>query len=409
MHRIGNRVNLVICQKSKVQDWIGHIDENYPNTLVYDLTQSNELKAFMCDTLENPWDYAYVGVINYDLIFRRPELKKLRNFTLMLDESSLVCNENAKRSRTVLRMHPDAVILLSGTPTAGKYEKLWSQCRLLGWRITKKDFYDRYIITKLMDYGTGFPVPVVVGYRNVEELKQRLAEHGAVFMKTEEVLTLPERVDITTTVKPSSTYKKFVREAYTRLQDGTELVGDTSLTFALYARQLCGQYSSEKLQAFRDLLDSTEDRLVVFYNFNRELDELIRICGDRPVSIVNGRTKDLTAYETEQNSVTFVQYQAGAMGLNLQKSHRIIYFTLPLGKGSCDLWEQSKKRIHRIGQHQTCFYHYLLVENSIEIKNLESLKEGKDLTDELFKSDHSHLHSTGGAGNHRNLRGGRTE
>ena len=56
-----------------------------------------------------------------------------------------------------------------------------------------------------------------------------------------------------------------------------------------------------------------------------------------------------------------------------------------LGKGSCDLWEQSKKRIHRIGQNNTCFYYYLLVKGSIEEKNLESLKVGKELTDELFK------------------------
>ena len=72
------------------------------------------------------------------------------------------------------------------------------------------------------------------------------------------------------------------------------------------------------------------------------------------------------------------------MGGNFQKSNRIVYFTLPLGKGSCDLWEQSKKRIHRIGQSRTCFYYYLLVKYSIETKNLESLKLGRDLTDELF-------------------------
>lgn len=73
------------------------------------------------------------------------------------------------------------------------------------------------------------------------------------------------------------------------------------------------------------------------------------------------------------------------MGGNFQKANKIIYFTLPLGKGSCDLWEQSKKRIHRIGQTSTCFYYYLLVKGSIEEMNLESLKLGKELTDDLFR------------------------
>lgn len=91
------------------------------------------------------------------------------------------------------------------------------------------------------------------------------------------------------------------------------------------------------------------------------------------------------AYEEIPNSVLFVQYQAGAMGGNYQKANKIIYYTLPLGKGSCDLWEQSKKRIHRIGQKNTCFYYYLLVKGSFEEKNFAALQEGKELTDELFK------------------------
>lgn len=383
--QIGNRVNLVICQKSKVQDWVDHFRDHY-RCHALDLTDKTGMTAFF-EYQELKAPLPVVGIINYDLIFRRPELKQLRHFTLMLDESSLISNEQAKRSKTVLRMKPSAVILLSGTPTAGKYERLWSQCRLLGWNITKRSFYDRYIITMDIDYGMGYPVTVVTGYKNVDELKEQLRSYGAVFMKTEEVLTLPEMIENIITVKSSTVYRKFVREAYTRLQDGTELVGDTALTKALYARQLCGQYSAEKLQAFTDLLDSTGDRLVVFYNFTRELEILMDIClsAHRPFSVVNGKTKDLTCYKQFQNSVTFVQYQAGAMGLNLQKSHHIVYFTLPLGKGSCDLWEQSKKRIHRIGQHQTCFYHYLLVENSIEMKNLQSLRLGKDLTDALFQ------------------------
>lgn len=81
-----------------------------------------------------------IGVINYETAFRRDWLLKLKDFTLMLDESSLITNETAKRSKFILKMQPESVILLSGTPTAGKYERLWSQVQLLGWNITKKRF-----------------------------------------------------------------------------------------------------------------------------------------------------------------------------------------------------------------------------------------------------------------------------
>ena len=104
---------------------------------------------------------------------------------------------------------------------------------------------------------------------------------------------------------------------------------------------------------------------------------------ERPVSIVNGSFKDLTAYEEASDSITFVQYQAGAMGLNLQKANRIIYFSMT---DRSELFEQSKKRIHRIGQAKPCFFYYLLVKGTVEEKNLAALKEGKELTDELFKN-----------------------
>ena len=39
-----------------------------------------------------------MGVINYELAFRRPELLKLEHFTLMLDESSMITNPTAKRT-----------------------------------------------------------------------------------------------------------------------------------------------------------------------------------------------------------------------------------------------------------------------------------------------------------------------
>ena len=162
-----------------------------------------------------------------------------------------------------------------------------------------------------------------------------------------------------------------------------ELVGDTTLTKRLYARQLCGQYSEFKLQAFKELVQSTQDRLIVFYNFNAELELLKRIAAslDRPISEVNGQTKDLTAYEQEDNSITFIQYQAGAMGLNLQKANKIIYFTLT---DKSELFEQSKKRIHRIGQEQPCFYYILMCKGSVEEVILQTLEMRKDFTDELF-------------------------
>lgn len=373
---LNEKVNLVICQKSKINDWVDHFNKYY-DFKVLDLTKKKDYENFLKDD-----DTYKVGVINYDLVWRKNELSKLKNFTLALDESSLIKNSSAKRTKFISKLQFQNVVLLSGTPVSGKYEELYSQIRLLGWNITKTAYWNTYIDYVNLDYG-GFPIKKVIGYKNVDRLKAKLREHGAVFMKTEEVIELPSQSFILINIPTTKHYKKFKKDKVVITED-RELVGDTSLTQLLYLRQLCGQYNPYKLAALKDLLESTDDRIVIFYNFKAECEIIKDLCTKlgKPTSYINGDLRDLDAYENEYNAVTLVQYQAGALGVNLQKSNKIVYYTLPL---SSDLYEQSKKRTHRINQDRTCFYYLLICEKSIEVKIKETLDKRKDFTDELFK------------------------
>ena len=373
----GERVNIVVCQKSKIKDWCEHFKEHYTDYAVFDLTNKKDMQAFMIYPI-----YKCIGIINYELAYRREELKRLTNFTMMLDESSMIKNETAKRTKFILSLKPSHTILLSGTPTDGKYEFLYSQLRLLGWKITKTAYYNRYIKTELRSYG-GPMFRVVTGYKNVSELKAKLKEYGAVFAKAEEVIKLPEKKFIKEYSTVSSDYKKFMKDRVIKIDD-KELTGDSTLSKRLYARMLCSAYSKDKISRLIDLVNSTSDRVIIFYNFNTELEALRKVLFDRPISIVNGQVKDLKAYENNDNSVTLIQYQAGAMGLNLQKANRIIYFSLP---ERSELFEQSKARICRIGQEKQCYYHIMMCHKSVEEKIYECLLMRKDYTDELFRKE----------------------
>lgn len=401
---------LVVCQKSKVDDWYWHFRENYGkppircNTCDLTKVKEKDLKAFLETSLKYQgvpytWNCS-AWIINYDLIWRRPEIAKLTDYTLLLDESSLIQNDSSKRSKFILnKLNPTNVILLSGTPISGKYELIWSQCNLLGWSISKQLFYRQYVVYENNDDG----YPMIVGYKNVERLKRKLRQYGAVFKKTEEVINLPTQNFINIKIAETPEYKKFKRDRIITIdtmnlhefkddsdfygKDVTprvELVGDTTLTNLLYQRMLCSTYHKGKYDAFADLLDSTNDRLVVFYNFNDELSKLVDICRkrDRPLSFCNGSDKDLRNFETCDNAVILVQYQSGAYGLNLQKANKIIYFSPPL---SSDLFEQSKKRIHRIGQQQPCFYYQL--KSGIDYRIYNVLEMRRDYTDHLFKEE----------------------
>ena len=401
--QLGAKVNLVICQKSKIDDWVEHFKNNYKEkVLVKNLTNKKDFDEFISFTeMANEFDFYQLGVINYELAFRRKQLLYLEDFTLMLDESSLIQNEQAKRSKFIMKLNYKNLILLSGTPTSGKYERLWSQLHMLGWKISKDLFWRQYVDTEIID-NQGFPLKVVRGYKNVDRLKSKMRDYGCRFLKTDEVFDLPDQVFNEIKVNTTPEYRTFKRDRIVSITKHYEVkdlsgdirdydhsmlfVGDTTLTKMLYERQLCGSYNANKLEALKDLFESSDDRIIIFYNFNEEARLIVELCEElnRPYSVVNGKGKDLTNYDNYDNSVTVIQYQAGAMGLNLQKANKIIYFTPAL---SSELFEQSKKRTHRIGQKETCFYYELICRNSIEEKIYKVLAERRDYTDKLFEEE----------------------
>ncbi|MGG3840789.1 DEAD/DEAH box helicase [Paenibacillus thiaminolyticus] len=374
-HRqLGAPIALVVCQKSKIDDWVEHFKQHYD----YPVIRFNKQ---LVDELPSEC----VLVINYDSVWRRPELRKLTGFTLICDESSYLSNESAKRTQFIMSLSFDNLILLSGTPTGGKYEQLWTQAHLLGWRISKKLFWKQYIETEVIEDAGGFPVRVITGYKNVDHLKAKLRQHGAVFMKTDDAgIVLPEKVDTVVSVRNTKQYRQFKKDRIIEIE-GQTLAGDTTLTKMLYLRQLASVYNSGKLERLRELLESTTDRVIVFYNFRAEFEKIQNVCEslERPLSIINGDGKDLAAYQHQSDSVTAVQYQSGALGENLQLAKHAVYMSPPLDS---ILFEQSLARIRRIGQKSdTCFYYYLVTKGSIEEQIYETLKQRKDFTEYLFE------------------------
>lgn len=382
MLRYNNPYNLCIVQKSKVDDWVEHF-RTYTDLEVIDYTKPKvEIKPGII-------------VVNYELVWRRPELGKLKDFTLILDESSKVQNKGTKKKRVrqtefiVDVLKPKNVILLSGTPCNGKYENLYTQIQLLGVNIGKTYYWNRYIDYELVDkidWMTGTSVRKyrkVNGYKRIEELKANLHKAGAVFMLSDDVLDLPDVVEQIIKVKPIPEYRKFKKDRIAII-DGLEYIGDTALTKLLRERQLCSFLNKYKLEALSDILDSTEDRLVVFYNFQEEFVKISQLCEikGKKISFCNGHGRNLENFQNDSSSVTLVQYQSGAHGLNLQKANKMIFFSPPL---SAELYSQAKARIHRLGQDRSCFYWYLVTTDSVEERIYQILERNEDYTIQLFE------------------------
>lgn len=370
---------LVVCQKSKVHDWVDHFEENYPDVVVVDLTRSTNWDILTSDRVVD-----VVGIINYDLIWRRPQLMGLTCLSVMFDESSLLQNTSSKRTKAAMKLalKANSVILLSGTPVDGKYERLWSQLYMLGWHISERMFWRQYVDTETT-MSEGFPITKVVGYKNEERLVRKMKALGCDFLKTADVLDLPEQRFLDVWCDRTKEYTKFARDHYVEAY-GQEFVGDTTFGAMTAERMLAAAYSEAKLRAFEDLVSGTSDRVVVFYNFDVELEAMRERLAkhERPVSVLNGKKHDLTTFRENNDGIVFVQYQAGAMGVNLQEAQYMVYFSPPLASS---LFEQSKKRIHRVGQDKPCTYYVLKSRGTIEEKIYSTLALRQDYTEKLFE------------------------
>lgn len=362
---------LVVCQKSKVADWVDHFEAHYDMPVV-DLTKQDVCR-----------DAEAVMVINYDLIWRRPQLMELDDFALMFDESSLLQNATSKRTKAAMRLadRADELVLLSGTPVDGKYERLWTQLNMLGWRIDEKLFWRQYVESETT-MREGFPITKVTGYKNEERLVRKMKGLGCDFLKTDDVIGLPAQRFIRIDVPMSEYYREFSKTKVITAF-GRDFVGDTVFGDLTAKRQLAAAYSPAKLEAFGDLLDGTGKRLVVFYNFDVELEGITAELAKRgrPYGVLNGKAHDLSPFFDTGDGVALVQYQSGAMGVNLQQADTCAYFSPPLASS---LFEQSKKRIHRVGQDKPCTYYELVSKGTVEEKIYGTLAMRRDYTEKLF-------------------------
>lgn len=380
---------LVVCQKSKVADWVDHFRSHY-DIDVLDLTTRYGMEMF-----EMSMDYSdvpdpfgdmpdAVGVINYDLLWRRPELQNMKCFAVMFDESSLLQNKSSKRTKAAMKLAARAneLVLLSGTPVDGKYERLWTQLNMLGWCIDEKLFWRQYVESETT-MREGFPITKVTGYKNEERLVRKMKELGCDFLKTDDVTDLPDRRFIRIDVPMSEYYRKFAKTNVITAF-GRDFVGDTVFGDLTAKRQLAAAYSRAKLEAFGDLLDGTSKRLVVFYNFDVELEGLTAELEKRYRSygVLNGKAHDLLPFFDTDDGVALIQYQSGAMGVNLQQADTCVYFSPPLASS---LFEQSKKRIHRVGQDKPCTYYELVSKGTVEEKIYDTLAMRRDYTEKLFE------------------------
>lgn len=364
---LGNETILIVCKKSIIDNWSKFLFSQYgKESIILNKQNVHELEG-------------NVILTNYELLWRRPEIIKVAGINLILDEAQYIKNRNTQIGKFIGKLCYNRIILLSGTPTGGKYDDLYNLFFLLGYEIKYKTFTTQYCVYERIE---GSFRKKAVAYKNIDRLKDKVKDK-AIFLKTNEVLELPEQTENFIEVNITCFYQEFKKDKITDI-NGLEFVGDNQSKFMIYKLYLAGAYNIYKNNALKDLLGSTNDRIIIFYNFHVELEKIVEIMleMDKIFCVLNGEYHNLETFENNENCVLISQYQAGAVGHNFQYCNLMLFYSLPW---SYSLYSQAKKRIHRLGQKKGCFYYYLIAKGTIDEDIYYCLKNKNDYDTKIFE------------------------
>jgi len=332
------------------------------------------------------------------------ELMTRHRCMLVVDESTRIKSPSAKRTKTLIRLAKKAQVkrILTGTPITQGPLDLYTQMEFLGKEILGHSSYyafrARYALIK-DGYGPGGKTfKRVVGYRNVDELIEKVAPYSFRVTK-DECLDLPAKVYEHIYVELSKEQRKLytqIKDEFIAEFDGKELTAPLALTRLLRLQQIIGGFfpndedelskiigtSNPRMAALLELLEGLpeDSQVIIWARFRSEI-ELIKttldsIYGAGTSVTYYGATKsDERADHVQQfqdgNARFFIgnQHTAG-LGLTLTAANTVIYYSNDF---SLEARLQSEDRCHRIGQTRSVTYYDIEAVDTLDAHVIKTL------------------------------------
>lgn len=268
-------------------------------------------------------------------------IKKYQNITgafIIFDEQRLV--GSGAWVKSFLRMsRRNRWILLSATPGDTWMDYL-PVFMAHGFFKTRQEFKDAHV-----KYNPYTKFPKIEGYVRtevLEEYRKRLLVHMPYERKTVRHLI---QVDVDYDVEATETVMKKRWNVFENrpIKTASELF--------LLLRRIAYSHPS-RIEKVRELLKK-HPRLIIFYNFNFELDILRQLSDVTTVAERNGQRHDPVP-ETS-SWVYLVQYTAGAEGWNCTSTNAMVFYSFTY---SYKIWHQAHGRIDRLNTSFTDLFYY---------------------------------------------------
>ena len=416
---------LIVAPKGVYQNWFdieipNHMPTHIEKKMVLwkaSFMKGNEIVSKEVDALFETGTDLHILVMNVEALSTKNGVTFANKFlscheTLMaIDESTTIKNPDAIRTRSIVQLGRSAKYrrILTGSPVTKSPLDLYKQCEFLNEGLLDYTSYyafkSRYSVLRTANFG-GRSVQIVVGYKNLDELSERIEQFSYRVLK-EDCLDLPSYSFTKRIIQLSKEQQKIyqsMKQLALAQQNGKLMTTATALVQLMRLHQItCGHFKSddgtiqkiknERLDALMDILSEVENKAVIWahYKYDIEIiveaikkeygpDSYVTYYGDTPSEI---RQNNIKLFQDENSKVRFLigTPQTGGYGITLTAGNVMIYYS-----NGYDLEKrtQSEARINRAGQKRKMTYIDIIAEDTVDEKIVDALRKKIDIASKVM-------------------------
>jgi SNF2 family DNA or RNA helicase len=333
------------------------------------------------------------------------------NTIIGVDESTTIKNPQAKRTRAIVELGTKSKYrrILTGSPVTKSPLDLFAQCYFLHpYLLGHESYYTfkvRYAVTKQINV-SGRTIQIVVGYRNLGELSEKLKPFSYRVLK-DDCLDLPKKTYtkriIELTDEQKKVYKTMKQQAIAFL-NGKMITTATVITQMMRLHQItCGHFKSDdgtiqtiknnRIDQLMEVLEEMEGKAVIWAHYRYDIKNIVETVskkyGENSVVTYYGdtstddRQKAIKKIQDPKSPVRFIvgTPQTGGYGITLTGASTMIYYS---NGYDLEKRQQSEARIDRIGQEKPMTYIDIIAEGTVDDKIVQSLRKKVNIATEIM-------------------------
>ena len=417
---------LLIAPKGVYKNWYDseiptHLPDHIEKKVVLWKTsdKSKKQQQILNTMFETGTDF-HILIMNVESFSKGDGIKFAQKFLMChkamiaIDESTTIKTPTSNRTKSILSLRELAKYrrILTGSPVTKSPLDLFSQCQFLDpWLLNHQSYYTfkaRYAVTKKIEV-QGRRVEIVVGYRNLAELSEKIKPFSKRILK-EDCLDLPAKSFIKHTVEltkeQKKVYEQMKKEAIAFL-DGKMQSTATVMTQLMRLHQItCGHFTADdgtikdlpcsRLTELMSILENVEGKAIIWSHYTHDVKRIINkikeVYGDDSVVDYYGATDsdqrsiNIKKFQTDDNCRFFVgTTHTGGYGITLTAGSTMIYFS---NGYDLEKRQQSEARIDRIGQTKKMTYIDIMSQDTIDEHIVKALRNKVNIANKIMGEEY---------------------